>query len=305
MKFYVRIWLIILLLWSPAIYAKQLSIFACEPEWGALSEVLAGDQARVFVATTALQDPHHIQARPSLIAQVRRADLVICTGADLEIGWLPLLLRRANNRRILPGAPGYFLASDAVQLRDIPARVDRSQGDIHPAGNPHIHLDPYNILRIARPLTQALQQIDPQNSDVYQSNLITFSKQWLSSIHDWEERAKVLSGTPIVVYHDNWTYLNNWLGLEQITTLEPKPGIPPSTRNLIRIRNQLESTPAAMVIRAPYQDQNAVAWIARQANIPEVTLPFTIGGDSDVNDLFSLFNNTIDILIANYHSKQS
>src|SRR5262245_16058586 len=126
-----------------------LNIFACEPEWGALAKELGGDQANVYVATTALQDPHRIEARPSLIARARNADLLVCTGAELEVGWLPLLQTQSGNSKIQAGQPGFFEAASVVPLLERPARVDRALGDVHPAGNPHLHLDPRNLGRVA------------------------------------------------------------------------------------------------------------------------------------------------------------
>src|SRR4029077_6659206 len=135
--------------------AEALEIFACEPEWGALATELGGDKVEVFVATSARQDPHQIQARPALIARLRSADLVVCTGAELEIGWMPVLLRQASNGRVQPGSPGYFEAGQQVRLLDVPTRLDRAEGDIHPAGNPHIQTDPRNIATVAPALTRS------------------------------------------------------------------------------------------------------------------------------------------------------
>ena len=144
--------------------ARALEVFACEPEWGALAAELGGDKVTVFVATTGRQDPHQIQARPSLIAQLRSADLVVCTGAELEIGWMPVLLRQAANARVQPGGPGYFEAAQQVRLLDLPTRLDRAEGDIHAAGNPHIQTDPRNIAAVAAALARRMAEIDPADA---------------------------------------------------------------------------------------------------------------------------------------------
>ena len=144
--------LAVLLLATAMPATAALNIFACEPEWGALAKELGGDKASIYVATTALQDPHRIEARPSLIARARTADLVVCTGAELEIGWMPLVQRQSGNARIQAGQPGYFEAASQLVLIEIPQRVDRSMGDVHAAGNPHVHLDPSNIARVAAAL---------------------------------------------------------------------------------------------------------------------------------------------------------
>ncbi|RMG30777.1 MAG: zinc ABC transporter substrate-binding protein, partial [Gammaproteobacteria bacterium] len=180
--------LLLLALLLPGIAQARLNVFACEPEWGALAEVLGGEDVRVFTATTARQDPHHIQARPGLIARMRRADLVVCTGAELEIGWLPLLLRKAHNGRVQPGRPGYFLAANHVRLLERPARLDRAEGDIHPLGNPHIQTDPHNIARVADALAEHMEALDDAHADRYRQRLQAFQDRWQQAIHRWEER---------------------------------------------------------------------------------------------------------------------
>lgn len=275
----------------------DLRVFACEPEWGALVQELAGDKADVFVATTALQDPHHIQARPSLIAKVRRADLVVCTGAGLEVGWLPLLLRRSANGRIQPGQPGYFEASAWVILLDKPVRLDRAEGDIHPEGNPHIQTDPRNILTVARALAPVLAQLDPENAGHYKQRLDDFQQRWQAAMARWNEKAAPLRGTPVVLHHKGWAYLVNWLGLKVVGTLEPKPGIPPSTAHLQALLQRLQFQPAKLIIHAAYQDPRPDEWLSQHAHIPAVTLPFTVGGTPGAKDLFGLFDDTLERLL--------
>ena len=172
---YLRYLCLLPVLFTTSVYA-QLNVFACEPEWKALVEVLGGEHVQAFSATTAYQDPHYIEARPSLIAKARQADLLVCAGAGLEEGWLPTLLLKANNRNIQPGTSGYFMATDYVLLKEIPTSIDRSQGHIHAAGNPHIHLDPRNMLIIAQPLVERLIEIDPANQADYQQNYDAFKQ---------------------------------------------------------------------------------------------------------------------------------
>jgi zinc/manganese transport system substrate-binding protein len=274
-----------------------IEAFACEPEWAALVEELGGDRVKTSSATTALQDVHHIQARPSLIARLRRADLLICTGAGLEESWLPLLQRRANNPRVRVGTTGYLEVSNHVQLRDRPTRVDRAEGDIHPQGNPHIQLDPHNIQRIAAVATERLVALDPAHGEDYRTNLPNFTKRWQQAIERWEAQAARLRGTPVVVHHNAWVYLEHWLGLEVVGTLEPKPGIPPSSTHLSQLLAQLERRPARMVIRAAYQSPRASQWLAQRAGIPAVVLPSTVGGSEAAQDLFRLFDDIIRRLL--------
>ena len=273
-----------------------LEVFACEPEWGALVSELAGEHAEITVALTAFQDPHRLQARPSLIASVRRADLVVCNGADLEIGWLPLLLRRSGNPNIRPGNPGYFLAADYVRKLEVPARLDRSQGDIHPKGNPHVHLNPHNITRVARKLTERLAELDPVNADVYKVRLDGFLERWNAAIDVWEVRAQPLAGLAIVPHHRSFSYLADWLGLNVIATVEAKPGIPPSGAHLSRLLEKLSSNPPAAVVRTPYANERPTTWLAERLDTPQLVLPYTVGGHEDATDLFTLFDTTLALL---------
>ncbi|MEK8018334.1 MAG: zinc ABC transporter substrate-binding protein [Candidatus Parabeggiatoa sp.] len=271
----------------------KLKVFACEPEWGALAEEIGGEALKIYVATTGKQDPHYIQARPSLLAKARRAELLFCTGAELEIGWLPLLLRKTGNWKIRPGQPGHFMATDYVVLRDKPRYLDRSEGDIHPAGNPHVHLNPHNITRIAEALATRLAKLDPNNAWHYQTRHQDFVKRWEEAIEGWEAQAMVLKDVPIVVHHKSWVYLEQWLGLKQIAALEAKPGIPPSGSYLASVLNQLRYEPAKMVIYAAYQNPRSARWLSRRTGLPVVELPFTVGGTTEATDLFSLFDDTL------------
>lgn len=276
--------------------ANALNIFACEPEWGSLIGELAGDLATTTVAQTAFQDPHRLQARPSLIAAMRQADLVVCTGADLEIGWLPLLLRRAGNGKIQQGSPGYFLAADFVRKIEIPSRIDRAGGDIHPQGNPHIHLHPRNIERVADALAERLQDIDAVNAATYQSRHDDFLRRWGEATDRWEEQAADLAGMRLVSHHTSFNYLAEWLDLDIVATLEPKPGIPPSGAHLAALLEQLTPYPPVAVIHTPYAIERPSAWMSERLGIPEITLPYTIGGTPASVDLFSLYDETMRLL---------
>ena len=171
-----------------------LNILACEPEWAALSKELGGDLVNVSSATTGAQDPHHVQARPSLISKARKADLLVCTGAELEIGWLPLLQRKTSNPAIQDGAEGYFMATDSVSLLGVPSVLDRSQGDVHAMGNPHIQTDPNNISDVAADLNERLQLLDAENADTYQQRYDDFNQRWQQALKRWNKRAGNLRG---------------------------------------------------------------------------------------------------------------
>jgi zinc/manganese transport system substrate-binding protein len=275
-----------------------LEVFACTPEWGALARELGGDRARVYTATTALQDPHRIEARPSLIARARRADLVVCTGADLEIGWLPLVLAQSGNPKIQPGRRGYFEAASAAQLIERPASVDRAMGDVHAAGNPHLHLDPRNISRVAKALAARMSTLDAQDASYYIERELAFRGRWREATARWEREAEPLRDVPVVVYHKDLSYLIAWLGMREAGTLEPRPGLPPTTAHLASLLAQLQKAPAKMVVHAAYSDPRAADWLAQQAKLPSVLLPFTVGGTERATDLFTLYDDTIERLLA-------
>ena len=288
------VWLGVLLLslCSNAAYA-QINVFACEPEWAALTQELGGSAVKVYSATTAQQDPHHIQARPSLIAKVRRADLLVCTGAELEVGWLPLLLRRSGNGNIQPNRPGHFMAADHITLLEKPAVLDRSLGDIHAAGNPHFHFDPYRILQIAKALTTRMAKIDPANNDLYQKNGLDFSRKWSQAITQWEQQFRALRGRRIVASHNSWVYLEQWLGLKKVATLEPKPGIPPSSTHLSKVLAELKQNPAEMILVADYQSDKSARWLAQKTALPVVGLPFSVAEKESLMQWFDRFLNQL------------
>lgn len=275
-----------------------LNVFACEPEWAALAQELGGDKISVSSATTALQDPHHIEARPSLIARVRRADLGVCTGADLEAGWLPLLLRQAGNAKVQPGNPGYFEAAQWVELLEIPARVDRAEGDVHAQGNPHLHTDARNITRVAVALAARLAEIDASNAAFYRARHQDFAARWQAAVQRWEQQAAPLKDVPIVVQHRAWPYLNRWLGLREVAALEPKPGVEPSSAQLAAVLSALQNEPAKFIVRAAYHDARPSQWLAERAKLPIAVLPYTVGGSDAAQDLFGLFDDTIRRLLA-------
>ena len=293
------LFILTLLLLAAALPARaELRVFACEPEWGALAQELGGDKVSVYTATTALQDPHRVQARPSLIARLRRAGLLVCTGAQLEIGWLPALLRRAANAAVQPGNAGYFAAADYVVMREVPQQIDRIAGDVHPEGNPHIHTDPRNIARVAKALAERMVRLDPDHRAFYQGRLAGFSARWKAAIERWEAQAQRLRGVPVVTQHRSWVYLIHWLGLREVATLEAKPGIPPSSAHLAQVVSRLARSPAKMVIRAAYQDTRPSRWLSARAPLAEVVLPYTVGGTPEAKDLFGLFDDTVRRLQA-------
>jgi zinc/manganese transport system substrate-binding protein len=274
-----------------------LNVFATLPEWGALVQQIGGDKVRVYTATNALQDPHHVEAKPSLIARARSADLVVATGAELEVGWLPLVLQQSGNSRVQPGTPGYFEAASFVPLLGKPTRLDRAEGDVHAQGDPHIQTDPRNIARVATALVERMARLDAADATTFRANYQQFMQKWNAAVERWNQQAAPLKGTPIVVQHKGFTYLENWLGLKEVAALEPKPGMEPTTSHLAQVLETLKGQPAKMIVRAAYLTERPSQWLSERAHIPVVTLPFTVGGDDQAKDLFSLFDDTVQKLL--------
>lgn len=274
----------------------ELNIFACEPEYAALAQELVGDEATIYSATTAYQDPHFIQARPSLISKMRRADLVVCAGADLEIGWLPMLQAKSNNRDVQSVDKGLFYASDHVANLDIPVTVDRSMGDVHSLGNPHVHLDPERIAKLAKALTNKLSQLDSDNSEIYQQNLADFLTRWQLATVEWQSQAQPLKGLKVIAYHSSFRYLFEFLGMQQVGDLEPKPGLPPTTSHLMTVLDIVEKQQVKLVVYTGYQDKKAASWLQDKTNINSVQLPYTVGGNEQASDLFTMMSQHISLI---------
>jgi zinc/manganese transport system substrate-binding protein len=275
-----------------------LKVFATVPEWGALAKEIGGAQVEVFTATNGLQDPHHVQARPSLISRARSADLIVATGAELEIGWLPVVQRESGNARVQPGQPGYFEAAGQVTMMEVPGRLDRAEGDVHAGGNPHIQTDPRNFLKVGTALAARMAELAPADAATYRANWKAFGERWRAAIARWEDQAAPLRGLPVVVQHKAFPYLQDWLGLKEVATLEPKPGVEPSLAHLGRLLAQVAAHPPKLVLRSAYQSPQAAEWFGREARVPVVVVPFTVGGNERARDLFALFDDTVERLLA-------
>lgn len=293
---FVAISLFAVLLRSPLRAEESIRVFACEPEWAALASEVGGERVRVFSATTAQQDPHYVRAKPSMLSRIRKADLLVCSGASLEIGWLPLLLQRGS-ANIQRNKPGHLLAADVVPTLNKPDGLDRSMGDIHAEGNPHVHLNPYNILIVAEEISKRLGVIDVREKSFYQKRYSQFEARWRESIPTWERKARSIRSKVIVPHHKNFTYLFDWLGIEAIVALEDKPGIPPKTSHLKELIQMFRESRPYLIVRAPHDPPRASLWLSGKIGVPERVLPYTVGGDVHSKDLFSLYDRTIEILV--------
>ena len=278
--------------------AAAVNVFACEPEWASLAQELGGPDVSVFSATAALQDPHQVQARPSLIARLRSADLVVCSGAELEIGWMPNVLRQGNNPKVQPGTPGYLETAQFVSLLETPARLDRAEGDVHAAGNPHIQTGPQNIPPVATALARRLGEIDPAHAAGYAERGQRFLARWNEAMLRWRQQVAPLKGANVATYHRNWIYLMEFCGMRNVLDVEAKPGVPPSASRLAEVIAEVPRRQVRMILYAAYNDPRASDFVAEKTGVPAVLLPHTVGGTPAAKDLVSMFDDTFARLLA-------
>ena len=288
--------LAVLVMVEPSPASAEVRIFACEPEWAALASEVGGDAVSVYAGTHGRQDPHYIRMRPSLIEHVRRADVLFCSGAGLEDGWLPLLLQLGASASLQHGQPGHLIASDHVRLLDPPSVVDSSPRHVHAEGNPHMQLLPENIGYLATELARRLVVIDPENTETYRQQLSAFQERWRGATAAWKERSSRLAGMPVVAYHEAWAYLYEWTGIRQAAAIERLPGVPPTVSHLQEVLELARRTGARAILRAPYEPTKGMEWLSDRAGIPIVELPFTVGGLEGVDNLFDLFDVTLALL---------
>lgn len=285
----------LLILTNPAL--AKIKVFTCEPEWTSLVKEITQKKAVVYQAISGKQDPHKIQARPSLIAKVRNSDLLVCSGADLEIGWLPVLIEKAANNKIKLGTAGYFEAASVIDVIDKKANVDRSMGDQHPYGNPHIHLNPHNILIVGEEIVKRLSKIDPNNSKMYQNNFADFKSKFTKKILEWESKAKVLENKNIISHHADINYFVQWLKLNLLSTIENKPGIPPSASQMKKLVNDFKESDILVINSFIMNPSKPSKWLSERLQKPNIVLHYTVGSHKNIKNLFDLFEENLRILL--------
>lgn len=275
--------------------AQAITVFTCEPEWAALTKELA-PKAKVFSATHVFQDPHYIEARPSLISRLAKADLAICSGAELESGWLPVLQKRAGNRNVLKHAVGMLYLSKYVKTIDKHHKQFFSTDHVHPEGNPHFHLDPEAIPKLATVISRRMQKIDPDSREDYQKALDDWQRRWKVAQVKWEKAAQGLNGTPIVVQHSSFSYLLNWLGMNAVGDLEPEPGVPPTLAHAQSLIMTTSATPPVAILTNWYQNDRAAKWMSEKTGAVHLNLPGTVDLDGEINTLQKLFDHLVEQL---------
>jgi zinc/manganese transport system substrate-binding protein len=274
-----------------------LKVVATTSEYGALATQLGGTRVSVTSIAKPTEDPHFVDARPSQIVALNRADVLIEGGAELETGWLPPLLDGARNSRILAGGPGRVVASEGVQLLDIPLAADRSQGDTHVAGNPHFMLDPLNAKIVAAHIARVFSALDPAGASVYNANLAQFNSTLQAKMTEWRAALKPYAGRPIVTYHPTWRYFGRRFGLVADTFLEPKPGIPPSPPHLAKVMHKMQTEKIRILLVEPYQPRKTAEAVAARTNAAIVEVCQFPGGLPGTSTYFSLIDTVVKRIV--------
>lgn len=281
---------ILILFLLPFSLFAQLNIAVSYPYIGAIAKAIGGEEVKTIVLAKGNWDPHFVVPRPSLIAKLRRSDALIMNGAQLEIGWLPPLINRASNAKIYPNAQSFLNLSHQVELIQKPQSVDRSLGDVHPDGNPHFHLDPNRILRMAESIGDFLIRIDPDNAQEYRNNLQAFSKEWTLHLARWKKAMADKKGMKVIQYHDNLAYFNQAYGLKSIATIEPLPGIPPSSRHTLSLIDLIKEQAPACILHDVYHSTKTAEYLVEKTGIRLVIMPHDIGALDSVDSLVGLFD---------------
>jgi zinc/manganese transport system substrate-binding protein len=278
---------------SQVMCARRLHVAASYPYIGDLVEKIGKGNVRVWALARGDYNPHVIIPRPSFIAHVRLADLLVISGAQLEIGWMPPILRQANNPEVQPGEKGFLDLSRYVTLIDVPASVSREQGDVHPEGNPHFYLDPNNIPLLAKAIAAKLDELDPSDAAYYRNNLDEFIRQWNEKLKEWKEKMKALDGFSVVEYHKLYDYFMRRFGLPIVGTVEPLPGIPPTSKHIEHLESILQSHRAQFILQDVYNPDDASRHLANKLGMKLIVLPHDVGAVQEVYDIFSLFDEIV------------
>ncbi|MBN1397088.1 MAG: zinc ABC transporter substrate-binding protein [Bacteroidetes bacterium] len=273
--------------------SERIQVVATYPYIADIVEKIGTDRVRVIPLARGDYNPHVIIPKPSYISKLRRADLLVINGAQLEIGWLPPILKQANNGNIQPGEKGFLDLSTYIHLIDVPANVSREQGDVHPEGNPHFHLNPDNIPLIAKAITDKLCEIEPESNSLFQSNFVEFNKTWKQKMKEWEEKMKPMKGVKVVEYHKNYDYFLQKFGLIIAQTVEPLPGIPPTTKHIEHVEKVIEHEKIRFILQDVYNPQDASEYLAKKLGIKMIIFPHDIGSVKEVEGIISLYDEMV------------
>ena len=275
----------------------EVRIVTTTPDLAAIAQAVGGDRSDVRSIAKGYQDPHYVEAKPSYMRILNRADLLIYTGLELEVGWLPLLIQGARNPQVVPGAAGHLEASGGVRILEVPSgQVDRSMGDIHPEGNPHYMLDPRNGLIVARTIAAKLKALSPGDAEVFERNLAKFQEDLNRKIADWEVRTAAFRGRKIVTYHKQWEYLTDWIGVEIADQVENKPGIPPGPRHIANLTARMKAEGIRVLLCSNCVDPKLAERVAERTGVRVLILPISVGGEPGIDTYADLFENIVSRL---------
>lgn len=277
-------------------FAAKVSVVATTPDLAALARAIGGDAVDVKALAKPTEDPHFVDAKPSHIVTLNRADVLIEGGAELELGWLPPLLESARNDKIASGAPGRVVASQGIHMVEIPTSFDRSKGDIHSLGNPHFLIDPMNAKIVASDIATHLSQVDPKSAAMYKANEKKFSDAIDAKFAEWQKQLAPFKGAKIVTYHRDFVYFANRFGLEILETLEPKPGIAPSPAHLAKVISAMQAEKARVILVQPYQNRKTAETVARQTNATVLDMPQQPGAIRNIDSYIDMMDHLVTTL---------
>ena len=287
-----------LIILSSAATAGNIKVVTTTTDLKSITEWVGGNKVSVTSIATGYQNPHFVDPKPSYIISLSNASLFVTVGLDLETGWSPSLLSSSRNSKIQKGSPGYVDASEGVGLLQIPNAVNKSEGDIHIYGNPHYWLDPLNGKVIARNIVNGLERIDPDNKSFYENNLQAFFQKIDDKLVEWQTKMAPYRGSKIIAYHNEWCYFEKRFGLEVVDFMEPKPGIPPSPSQLVKVIKEIAANKIKVIISSPYFSTSSSDVVAKQTGAKELTLATSVNGFDTIKDYFGLFDYNISQLVA-------
>lgn len=294
-----RTCLALLLLGAAAATADELKVVTSLQDLASIAGAVGGDRVEVFALAKGYQDPHFVDAKPSFILQLSRADLLIVAGRELEIGYLPPLIDQSRNAAIHPGARGYLDASQGCEILQIATQqVTRAMGDVHPFGNPHYWTDPENGRTIARSIAARLAELDPEGRDAYQANLAAFEARLTAEEEEWEAKMRPYAGLRVVTFHNSWPNFAQRFGLDVAGHVEPKPGIPPTPSHTLEIINLIKAERIPLILVEPYFDTKTPEYIAQATGAELLVFYPSVGGTEEIVDYFALFDVNLDALVA-------
>src|SRR3954470_18165418 len=276
--------------------AAQLRVVATTPDLASVAREIGGDRVSVVALAKPTEDPHFVDAKPSFIVTLNRADALIEGGAELELGWLPPLLENSRNSKVAAGAPGRIVASEGMRLLEIPTSFDRSKGDIHSLGNPHFMIDPAAAKVVARNIASHFAQLDPKNAANYNANLARFDSRIDAKLADWQKQLAPYRGAKIVTYHRDFIYFAQRFGLSIVDELEPKPGISPSPAHLAQVIGEMKRNNVKIILVQPFQNRKTAETVARQTGAAVLDTPQQPGAASNTNSYFDMMDNLVGAL---------